>query len=50
MSYLDFCSEIMDVEELFQKWKKVSFVYLNNILLWRYYVFRVIQVFGVFIW
>ena len=38
VAHLDLCSEIMDAEELLQKWKKVSFVHPNNTLLWQHYL------------
>lgn len=38
VKHLDLCGEIMDAEELLQKWKKVSFAHPNNILLWRHYL------------
>ena len=38
VAHLDLCSEVMDAEELLQKWKKVSFVHPNNTLLWHHYV------------
>ena len=38
VAHLNLCGEIMDAEELLEKWKKVSFVHPNNTLLWRHYL------------
>lgn len=48
VGHLDICSEIMDAEELVQKWKRVSFVHPNNTLLWRHYVLFMQSRFSVF--
>lgn len=48
MGHLDLCSEIMEGEELVQKWKKVSFVHPNNITLWYHYLRFVQSRFSVF--
>lgn len=48
MGHLDLCSEIMEGEELLQKWKKVSFVHPNNVVLWNHYLRFVQSRFSVF--
>lgn len=48
VGHLDLCNEIMDAEELVQKWKQVSFVHPNNTLLWRHYVLFMQSRFSVF--
>lgn len=48
VGHLDICSEIMDAEELVQKWKRVSFVHPNNTLLWRHYLLFMQSRFSVF--
>ena len=48
VGHLDLCNEILDTEELVQKWKKVSFVHPNNTLLWRHYVLFMQTRFSVF--
>lgn len=48
VGHLDLCNEIMDAEELVQKWKRVSFVHPNNTLLWRHYVTFMQSRFSVF--
>lgn len=48
VGHLDLCNEIMDAEELVQKWKRVSFVHPNNTLLWRHYLLFMQSRFSVF--
>ena len=48
VAHLDTCNEIMDAEELVQKWKRVSFVHPNNTLLWRHYLLFMQSRFSVF--
>ena len=48
VGHLDLCNEIMDAEELIQKWKRVSFVHPNNTLLWRHYLLFLQSRFSVF--
>ena len=48
VGHLDLCNEIIDAEELVQKWKRVSFVYPNNTLLWRHYLLFLQSRFSVF--
>ena len=48
VGHLDLCNEIMDAEELVQKWRQVSFVHPNNTLLWRHYLLFMQSRFSVF--
>ncbi|KAL9952401.1 hypothetical protein ACROYT_G039651 [Oculina patagonica] len=48
VGHLGLCNEIMDAEELAQKWKRVSFVHPNNTLLWRHYLLFMQSRFSVF--
>ena len=48
VGHLDLCNEIMDAEELVQKWRRVSFVHPNNTLLWRHYLLLMQSRFSVF--
>lgn len=48
VGHLNLCNEILDTEELVQKWKKVSFVHPNNTLLWKNYILFMQSRFSVF--
>ncbi|PFX27186.1 Protein NRDE2-like [Stylophora pistillata] len=48
VGHLNLCNEILDTEELVQKWKKISFIHPNNTLLWKNYILFMQSRFSVF--
>ena len=48
VGHLDLCGEIMDTDDLIQKWKKVSFLHPSNTFLWRHYLLFTQSRFSVF--